>query len=454
MHPADLEPFEVLDRTYVTRRRLNRFDATTLLCVMVGMLTMIPAQLIIPGTSYVGRPAMIVCVLACFWWLVARVSPWLPLTGRQPIRWALLGFVLSMIISYAVGFMRGLTPMESNASDLWMISVIAFAGVILTAADGIANWERLRTLLRFFVVCCGFMSVIGLVQFIAAFDIVPYMFLPGFEVKGTISELQARGSEIRVASTALHYIELSTVLAIALPFALHLTRFSATRRSRRFYGVVSAILLAGNLATISRTGMVAIGIVMIVLLPLWGWRLRYNAIVVGIGMLAMLAVARPSLARTIYDLFVNAGADSSITSRTERYGMVGYYFSQRPWFGRGSGTWVSPQYQYLDNSWLATALTNGIVGVAALAALHLTAITLAVLAIRRATSNEDKHLCAGLLATQIIAIFGAATFDSLWFTTGAVTIMLTIGLCGTVWRLTHTDLSVRTAAPRRLDRRR
>lgn len=453
MHPADLEPFEILDRTYVTRRRPGRFDAVTLLCVMIGLLTLIPAQLIVPGTSYVGRPAIILCVVACFWWLVARISPWLPLTGRQPIRWALLGLILSMLISYAVGFMRGLTPMESNASDLWMISVIGFAGVILTAADGISNWQRLWTLLRFFVLCCAFMAVIGLVQFVAAFDVVPYMFLPGFEIKGTISELQARGSEIRVASTALHYIELSTVLAIALPFALHFARFSTTRNSRRLYGVVSAILVAGNLATISRTGMVSIGIVMIVLLPLWGWRLRYNAILIGFAMLAMLAVARPGLARTIYDLFVNAGADSSITSRTERYGMVGYYFSQRPWFGRGSGTWVSPQYQYLDNSWLATALTNGLVGVAALAALHLTAITLAVLALRRAANAEDKHLCAGLLATQIIAIFGAATFDSLWFTTGAVVIMFSVGLCGTIWRLTHTDLSVRTAAPRRFERR-
>src|SRR6185503_12250845 len=120
----------------------------------------------------------------------------------------------------------------------------------------------------------------------------------------------------------------------------------------------------------------------------------------------------------------------SITSRPEDYDLVGFYFAQRPWLGRGTGTWVVPQYIYLDNQWLSTALCNGIVGVAALAALFITAMTLAIIALRRASTADDKHLCAALIGTQIIAIFVSLTFDSLWFDTYAITVAVTIGLCG------------------------
>jgi len=449
IHVADLEPFEVGLRTYATRRRLGRFDATTVLCVMIGLLTLFPEQQILPGTSYAARPALLVCLIMFVWWVVARMSPWLPVAGRQPMRWALFAFVMSNLVSYAIGFLRGLTPMESNAADNSMVVIAELAGVILITADGVANWGRLRTLLRFFIGCCCYMSVIAMVQYMAKFDITEYMYLPGLEVKGVVNGLQPRGTEIRAAATALHYIELSTVLAIALPLALHFGRFAVTQKSKRIWAGISLMLLTGNLVTLSRTGMVAIVIGLLTLLPMWDWRRRYNTLVAGAFPLAAVAVAKPSLARTLFDLFAGASQDDSITSRTERYGMVGYYFSQRPWFGRGSGTWVSPQYHFLDNSWLVTALTNGIVGAAALAGLFITGIVLASIALKRATNAEDKHLCATLIASQLISIFATATYDSFYFTTGAVIIVFSTGLCATAWRLTHLDRSVRTAAPRR-----
>jgi hypothetical protein len=40
------------------------------------------------------------------------------------------------------------------------------------------------------------------------------------------------------------------------------------------------------------------------------------------------------------------------------------------------------------------------------------------------------------------------TFDSLWFDTYAITMAVTIGLCGAVWRFTHPARRVRTSTPR------
>jgi O-antigen ligase len=284
------------------------------------------------------------------------------------------------------------------------------------------------------------------VQFAFALDVTQYIVIPGLSSDGVVPGFEVRGGAIRVASTMTHYIEFSTVMAMCLPFAIHFARYAPVSRTRQLFLVAAVLIAAAIPATVSRTGFVAVAIALLVMVPVWNWRMRFNMVAVSAFLVAGLTVMKPSLTNTLVDLFANAGGDSSITARTKRYEMVGYYFSQRPWWGRGTGTWISPQYQFLDNQWLAQALSTGIVGVAALALVHLTAITLAVLALRRAATPEDRHLCAALIATQIIALVVAAFFDSLSFSTYTMVLGLMIGLTGAVWRLTHPARIVRTSA--------
>jgi len=90
-------------------------------------------------------------------------------------------------------------------------------------------------------------------------------------------------------------------------------------------------------------------------------------------------------------------------------------------------------------------LTNGILGVLALLGLHVTAISLAVIAMRRSTREADRHVCAALIATQVVAIIVGFFFDSLSFYTYVGVLALTTGLCGAVWRFTHPARTVRTS---------
>jgi O-antigen ligase len=93
-------------------------------------------------------------------------------------------------------------------------------------------------------------------------------------------------------------------------------------------------------------------------------------------------------------------------------------------------------------------VTQGIIGILALAALHITCIVLAAKALRRSTRDEDRHLCAALLSAQIIAIAVSATFDSLSFTTFSTVLALLSGICGAVWRFTHPARTIRTSTVR------
>ena len=445
---GDLEPSLIFGQTYVTRRRITHIDAAALLSLTVILISVIPAQLIIPGMTDLGRPGLIVGMVLFCWSVLARFSSQLTMTGPQPMRWAVLAFMVAAIISYAVGSLRGLTSMEANAADRTMLFFCIFTGVVLVAADGIPNWMRLRHVLKVLVVCGALISAIAIAQYVTGYDLTRFLRIPGLQAKGWTPGFEARGGGVRVASTATHYIELAALLSLILPFAIHFACFSR-RPHRRQLSLIATVLIAGGIATtISRTGMLAVGLVLVCLVAVWTWRLRYNIGVLTGGALAALAVVSPGLFKTLLHLFDNPSSNPAFTVRQARYPLAFGYFAQRPWLGRGTGTWVSPQYQILDNQWLDTLITNGMVGVATLAGLHLTGIALAWTALRRSATIEDRHLCAGLVATQLIGIAVAGTFDSLSFMSYATILALTLGMCGTVWRLTHPKATVRNSTTR------
>jgi O-antigen ligase len=448
LQQSDLESARVASRTYVSRRRASKVDAATIICVMIALLTLFPARYIVPGMTDLGRPALIVGLLIFAWWVTVRFTPHLVLPGPQPIRWALLAFAVSMLVSYAVGQLRGLTTMEANGADRALLFLAIFAGTALGAADGIANMVRLNRVLTVLVACGAVMALIGLIQFAFSYDLTAVFTIPGLESKREVLGVEERGGGVRVASTATHYIELATVLATILPFGIHQAMFATTRRRRRLAILASALLAAGVLTTISRSGILAIVIVVLVLVPAWNWRQRYNFLAFATILAGALTIAKPGLVRTISRLFDDPSNNPAFTVRQERYPLVWYYVSQRPWLGRGTGTYLAPQYQILDNQWLAFLISNGIVGVVAILAMHITAIAAAVAARRRAATDELRHLCTVLVSTQLIALAVAGTYDSMSFLTYAILVALTLGLCGTVWRLTHPSEQVRTATPR------
>ncbi len=446
--PADLEPTLLYERTYATRRRPTYVDAAVLLSLMFILLAAIPAREILPGTTDLGRPSLIVGFLLFFWWVVTRFSPGLVMQGPQPIRWAFFGYFGVLLLGYAIGFLRGMTSMESNAADRTMLYYCVFGGAVLTAADGLPNWLRLRTLLKVLVVSATFVALFGVIEYVLHRDLSSYLLIPGLQEKGWIPDVEDRGGGIRVASTTAHYIEMAAYLALILPFAIHFSVFARPVKNRWVWLTCAIIIAAGIASTISRTGIVSVAIMFVALVPLWTWRMRYNiGVVIGAVATAGLAV-QPRLINTLFHLFDDPTQNSSISVRYDRYPLAFKYIGERPWLGRGTGTWVSPQYQIMDNQWLETLLSNGIVGAVAYAAMHITAITVAWMALKRSDDREVKHLCAALISTQFMGLIVAATFDSLAFLTFATTLALTIGMCGTVWRLTHPARMVRTSVTR------
>lgn len=447
---ADFDPSYIDERVYASRRRRYLLDVAALLNLLLVLLFLLPSRLVLPQLTAVGRPALLIGLGLTGAWLVSKLHPRLAMRGPQPMRWAAVAFYLSFLMSYAAGYFRGLTVLEANSADRGVIFISTFLGIVLAAADGLPNQRRLDDVVHMLVWCAGGMAAIGLAQFALNIDVTRYLVVPGLTLISDLEGFEGRGDGFfRVASTASHYIEYSAVMAICVPFAVHVARFGRSPLARQM-GLCCALLCAAAVpVTLSRTGILALVVVVLAMLPAWPWRVRFNIAVLGMVLTAGMALVRPGLIGTITSLFVNLNnSDPSISGRTDDYDVVYQYIAERPWLGRGSGTFIPKLYIILDNQWLSQLVSNGIIGVLALAGLHATAITLAVIAYRRSTQESERHLAACLIAVQVVAIVAGGTFDSFAFTTFTTLLALLTGMAGAMWRFTHPARLVRTTGPR------
>jgi O-antigen ligase len=449
VHPLDLDPSLVGQQTYTSRRRRHLLDAASALCAAAALGMLVPAHLVVPGLTGIGRPAMAFGAVLAIGWFASRLHPQLAVPGPQPLRWAAAAYLGAMLLAYMSGALRGLPTLEANAADRAMIMSLVYVGVALVCADGVSTRSRLDDVLRTLVGFGVVMALIGHVQFAFEFNLVELIRLPGLVDQRDAIDFRARGAGLfQVASTTLHYIEFSTVMAMLVPFGIHLVRFSRTQWGRTAALVGTLALAAGVPITLSRTGMVGLAVALLVLAWSWNWRIRYTVLVMSLGLLAALVVLRPGLMGTVRAIFVHAPDDPSIHGRTEDYGPAFDYISQRPLLGRGPGTFIPTLYRVIDNDWLIHLITVGIVGTAAYAAWHVTAMTLAIIAYRRTSRPEDRHLCACLLATQVMAVVVAALFDAMAFTTHTLVLSILTGAAGAMWRFTHPSRQVRSSAAR------
>ena len=86
VHPVDFEPSLIGEATYASRRKHTHFDTAAWLALMLAFLYVMPGTLIVPNLTYAGRPALLLCLMLCCWWMMTRLNPRLAMTGPQPVR--------------------------------------------------------------------------------------------------------------------------------------------------------------------------------------------------------------------------------------------------------------------------------------------------------------------------------------------------------------------------------
>lgn len=419
-----------------------------LVTVFLALQFLIPARKVFTGLGAAGRPSMAVAIgLGIIW-----VAAWLCVDGlhanRQPVRWLVAAFLLSTLLSFAVGHLRGLSPDEAASSDRRLLTIVALCTLALAVADGLRDRRMVDVVLQRLTHFAGAMAAVGAVQSLTPFDPIPYIQIPGLVNNKEALGISARGDTdfARVASTATHYIEFGVVLAMVTPIAVHYALHSVGRGQAVRRWALTALIAAGVPFAISRSGAVALVVAVAVLACAWTWRIRLKAAVAGLlGVLAFSAV-QPGRLGTIRSLFQNTENDPSVQGRIEDYAAVQGFFVERPWFGRGLGTFLPDTYILLDNEYLYLAVTGGIIAVVGFLLVMLGGWALARSIRIRGADDSTRHLGQALAAGFAVALIASGTFDSLSFPTFSGLLFLLLGTAGALWRVDR-DGGVRATWP-------
>jgi polysaccharide biosynthesis protein PslJ len=251
-----------------------------------------------------------------------------------------------------------------------------------------------------------------------------------------------RAAGTRARGPAEHPIALGAALVLTVPIAFY---FAVTSKAHRplWWGSLG-VLAFGALATLSRTGVVMLVVVVAVYLwlrprqtmRLWPLLLPFLAVVhfAVPGTLGTLKYAFFPEGGVIAEQAYDVGGDCDAAGRIADLGPTLAEVARQPLFGIGFGTRIvvgeNANACILDNQWLGTLLETGAAG--AFAWVWLFTRLLRRLGQAAGRRERGSELSVALAASIAAYAVGMATYDALGFIQVTFLLFLLMGLAASV----------------------
>ncbi len=421
------------------RSRPSRLHPIGLLTCYLVLLMAIPQALQFAPLGGVGQPSTVFAVILFGWYLLAWLHPASALDrGRQPMRLVAVLWLCTIVATYVSANLHVLPTLELNGADRGILIACGWLGILLLAADGIDSMDRLKTLLRRIVFGATAMAALGITQFYTGLDAAKYIIIPGLSSQHLYTDLLGRDSFRRPAATAAHPLEFAAVLAICLPLAIHQARYAPPRLRLRRWLQVALIGFALPM-TVSRTAILGLVVVGLVIFPTWPKRDRHLAYLVTLAAALVMEAVIPGLLGAIRDLFLGISTDSSAQERNAAFSLAAPLISHHPWLGEGFGTLLPQTSFFTDDQYLNSLVQMGFIGLLAQLALFVTGWSMAR-SVRRVTGDDElRDLAQCMAASVAVAAVTYATFDALSFEIAAGLTFLLLGCIGALGRLARAE---------------
>lgn len=420
----------------------GRADGATVAVVFALALLVVPARLVLKYLPLSLTPANVVSLAAALLWLCAQFTLTLGVAkGRNPVRTALFAYFTAMLATYGFSTWGYMDSDELNLTDHAFVLAIASVGIGLTMCDGVRGFRRLDFVIKTLVVGGAIISVIGAFQFVLHWDLTRFLELPilRYTSEGDSFVLE-RADLRRVAATTGHPIEFGVTTAMLLPLAVHLATKARMRAEPSLRWWACALLIGlGLMFSVSRSAMLSLGAVGLVLFLGWQARRRLEAAAVAGGFLVVIWVTVPELLGAIFGLFSNLSNDESIQYRTHDYAVAAQEIGRHFWLGRGLGTWYAPKHQIFDNQYILSMVETGLVGTLAFAALFVVAFCTALRARHLSADPGTRDLGLTVAACLVVPLVGSFTFDLLSFATVTGLSFVLVGAAGALLRAVKED---------------
>ena len=308
-----------------------------------------------------------------------------------------------------------------------LMFLFSFLLVFVLIVSVVRREEEIDFLLKALVGGGAIVAVFSLIERATHFNVfnhmssvIPLLQLDSGDLLTSLS--LERGGRLRVYASAQHPIALGALLVMLLPLAIYLAR--KTGRSR--WWVCTGLLGVAAVATVSRTSVVMLAVVALVLLRLRPVEARRMAPILVCGLVAV-PIAAPGALGTLRSSFFPKGGlveQQQLHPGTRGSGRLADVgpsldeWSAKPFFGEGYSTrivdGVRANAPILDDQWLKTLLETGVLGTLAWIWLFGRGIRRMSRAARDDPSPRGL-LCGAIAASLFAFVAGMFFFDAFSF---------------------------------------
>jgi len=403
-----------------------------ILCILMMLL---PSYVLFPGPlKSNGSPARMIAVM--FFGLLVLGFLMVRRTGKvrriQPGVLILVLYFFLWLTTYGVALLNFDPSPGSAATDASMtrslIALIANVGLGLYVVTRVRTTRQRNFVMGCLLFGMAFVCLVGLLQSVASVDLRFLLQPPGFVISTDTLSLVERAGVERALGTSEHAIEYSILTASALPLALYFARFAETRNRRILSVAVCGLAILTVPTGVSRTGVIALGAALLVLMLAHTVRQITIGLVVGLVAIGGYMTAFPNIVKALWETILTSDKDPSVLGRTADYATVSETFRAHPAFGLGLGASPPEIYGLLDNEWLQAVVQGGLVGVAAMIALAGGGIFGIAAALRCASNTRERYQAYVLGAIFAAVLVSSFTFDLFGFQQATFLFFITFGL--------------------------
>jgi hypothetical protein len=413
-----------------------RFWRRALAAIVVVVLVVPIRRYTLPGgLPFELEPYRALVALALLAWVAALLVDPRVRVRRSGLEGPLLVFGGAALASLLVNLGR-LEPVEGEVVKRVMF-LATFVVVLYLVASVATRRADVDALCRLLVVGGCALAIFAAVESQTGTNLFNRLgdVIPGLELDHSPGAIP-RGGRLRAYASAQHPIALAALLVMLLPLGVYLARTS--RRPARWWAACT-LLVVGSLATVSRTGVLMLGVVVAVFL----WLRPGGSARLAVALLPVLLavqLALPGTLETLRSSFLPP--EGLIAEQQQTPGSLGsgriadvapslQELAPRPVFGEGIGTRViegpNANALLLDDQWLGILLETGIVGLLGLLWLFLRFVRRA--AQTATTDRSDRGWLAAALAASASAYgVGMLTYDAFSFVQVTFLFFVLLGL--------------------------
>ncbi len=439
-----LGPFVTVLAVFIAwQKSLLRWHSLVALIVLVVLFVPI-GRYSLPG----GLPfnlelyRVVVALVVAVWIACLLIDPRVKLRST-PFDWPLLLLAVCILASEIANQSR-VNPYSSYVAKT-LTFYLSFWLVYYLTATTIRSRASVEFLLKLLAFGGSTIGLFAIVEQRTRFNVFDHLHsvLPFLTFETGYGDQILRGGNLRVFGSAEHPIALGAVLIMLLPIAVYFARTSS-----RSWWVGAALIVLGALASGSRTAitmLIAEIFIYLVLKPKETkrlWPLCVPAIVIvhaflpgAIGTFRAAFFPKGGIVAEQTQLASNANAQLA-GGRIRQLGPMIAEAGHHPLLGEGLGTRISGFNEpvavrnapILDNQWLNNLLDVGYLGLGLWLWLFVRAIRRLIRESRRASTNADEWLFAGLAASVTAFAVGMLTFDAYGFTQDFFIFWIILGL--------------------------